>query len=420
MSTPTIAATRTPEFGYRVRRTDGRVETGKATSATRGALIARLTRNPDYESVLDVRDLSAAAAKVGSKAAPKLKSLVAATRQLALCMEVGMDSLTAIDQVLSQGEVGDRVLTFGLDEVRKEMREQGSTMSAAMRRHPYIFPPLMVETLAAGEKSSTIPSSMRQAADDLEAADEQRARIKKALNYPIVVLVVFSLVFVLLMLVVVPQFTSLFASFPGGMSKMPTITLVVVGISEQMRWITPVVGVLVVLGVLWYRRNMREEKVRAIVDPLLMKLPRVGDLFKLIALSRFCKTLASLSENGVHITEALEITAAAVNNIPLEKAILAARDGKNRGESMVESLGKEPLFPKMLLQFLSVAEETGKIAPSLRASARLYDRDADAMITNIEALLNPIFMIVIGVMVLIVGLAVYLPTFQLGDLISPY
>ncbi|MCU6480150.1 type II secretion system F family protein [Arthrobacter sp. A2-55] len=419
MTATAVAATKkNSEFFYRVIRTDGKVETGTATFASRSGLITKLTQNPAYTSVLEVRE--SGLPSVGKKSRPKGRSLVAVSRQLSLCLEVGLSDRAAIDAIQAGGEIEDTVLSYGLTEVSKEMGSEGIKMSEAMSHHPYIFPPLMVETFRAGEASGAMAKAAKQVADDMEAADDLRSKIKKALTYPTVVLALSLAIFTFLMMYVVPRFASLYSDLSNGKAQLPLLTRMVLGISQQMAWAVPTLATIGVLAFVWYRRNSQETRVREFIDPIKLKIPVFGKLFRKIALSRFCNVLASLVENKVHEIDALAITAGAVGNTAMEKAIMAAREGKLRGESLVEPLSKEPLFPKLLVQFIGIAEETGGMAVSLRAVGRLYDRDVDTTTNNMEALIQPFFLIGIAGMVLIIALAIYLPYFSLGDVVSPY
>ena len=403
-------------FSFRVTRKDGRPESGTVVATDKVAAIARLKQNETYRTILDLTEVGAAG--VGKKARAKPRALVAFARQLELCLEVMKDERDALKAIMNGGDMEDAVLTHGLTEVHKLMGN-GVKMHEAMARFPYIFPEVMVATMRAGYNSGNVAAAASQAADDIEEEDDQRARIKKALTYPTVVLVLSMGIFIALMMGVVPQFAKLYDSLSGGKAHLPAITQIVMAISDQMSWAVPLGAVLFILGLTWYRRNSQETKVREFVDPLKLKLPVFGNLFKKVALVRFCRTYAALSER-LHPTAALEITASAVGNIVMERAILNARDGKLDGESVADSLAREPLFPKLLLTFVAIGDGTGKTPKALRAIGRLYKRDVDDITNRMEALIQPFFLIIIAAMVLVIALAVYLPYFSIGDIISPY
>jgi type IV pilus assembly protein PilC len=417
-TTAVAPAKKNQTFAFRAEGSDGKPKSGTAVASTREAAIAKLAANPEYTSILSVRQTGTAV--VGKKSRPKSRAMVASSRQLAMYLEVGYDERAAITEILDDGEIGDVVLAHGLTQVLKDMSTEGVKMHDAMARHPYIFPELMTKTLAAGDKGGFVADAANQVANDLESEDEQRAKVKKALTYPMVVLALSSAIFVFLMMYVVPKFGAMYKDLSHGKAQLPFLTQVVMGVAAQMAWAVPLLAVLGVIGTIWYRRNSKEAKVREVVDPFKLKLPVFGKLFRDIALTKFCRIMASLSENNVHITDALAITAGSVGNIVMEKAVLKARDGKLKGQSIMEPLRQEPLFPKMLLKFLALGEDTGETAKSLRAVGKLYERDVDHTTNNMEAYVQPIFLIGIAGMVLIIALAIYLPYFSLGDVMSPY
>lgn len=419
MTTTAVApAKKNQTFAFRAEGADGKPKTGRAVASSRESAIAKLAANPEYTSILAVRQTGTTA--VGKKARPKARAMVAASRQLAMYLEVGYDERAAITEILDDGEIGDVVLAHGLSEVLKDMSSEGIKMHEAMAKHPYIFPDLMTKTLAAGDKGGFVADAANQVADDLESEDEQRAKVKKALTYPMVVLVLSSAIFVFLMMYVVPKFGSMYVELSKGKAELPVLTRMVMAASEQMAWAVPLLVILGTVGSFWYKRNSKEMHVREFVDPLKLKLPVFGKLFRDIALTKFCRIMASLAANNVHITDALTITAGSVGNVVMEKAILKARDGKLKGQSIMEPLREEPLFPKMLLKFLALGEDTGETDKSLRAVGKLYERDVDHTTNNMEAYVQPIFLIGIAGMVLIIALAIYLPYFSLGDAVSPY
>jgi type IV pilus assembly protein PilC len=270
--------------------------------------------------------------------------MVASSRQLAMYLEVGFDERAAITEIF------------------------------AMAKHPYIFRELMTKTLAAGDKGGFEADAANQVANDIESEDEQRAKVKKALTHPMVVLALSSAIFVFLMMYVVHKFGAMYKDLSHGKAQLPFLTRVVMAVSAQMAWAAPLLAVLGVVGTIRYRRNSKDGKVREFVDPLKLKVSVFGKLFRDIALTKFCRIMASLAENNVHITDALAITAGSVGNIIMEKAVLKARDGKLKGQSIMEPLRSEPLFPTILLKFLALGEDTGETAKFLRAVGKLRTR----------------------------------------------
>lgn len=415
IATETVAAD-TSTFSWTIRTKDGLEKRGTSTHSSREAVIRNLAARPETQSVLKVKANTSTSS--GFSKSPKKSNVVAAARIIELCLNVGLDPLEAIDTTREGGGLEDPILNKGLEDVSRDMG-QGLQMADAMSKHKYIFPDLMTSTLKAGEGAGFAAAAMSQVADDLEAEDDQRAKVKKAMTYPTVVLVVSSIIFVFLMGYVVPQFGSLYSSLSNGKAQLPFLTQVVIGISNQMIWIVPTMMFVVITGLVWYKRNSQEERVREIVDPLKMKLPIFGQLFQKVALTKFCRIYAALLDNGIHPVDALLITSTSVGNISMERAILAARDGLQRGDSMIEPLRNEPLFPKLLIKFIAIGESTGEHGKALRAVGTFYNREVDAITNNMAALIEPVFTLILAIMVGTIAMAIYLPYFSIGDLMGP-
>ena len=226
MTTTAVApAKKNQTFAFRAEGSDGKPKSGTAVASTREAAIAKLAANPEYTSILSVRQTGTAV--VGKKSRPKARAMVAASRQLAMYLEVGYDERAAITEILDDGEIGDVVLAHGLTQVLKDMSSEGVKMHEAMAKHPYIFPELMTKTLAAGDKGGFVADAANQVANDLESEDEQRAKVKKALTYPMVVLALSSGIFVFLMMYVVPKFGAMYTDLSNGKAELPFLTQVV-------------------------------------------------------------------------------------------------------------------------------------------------------------------------------------------------
>lgn len=418
MSTPTEAPVKKHDtFHYRVRRTDGTIQSGDALYPTREGLIRKLMQDPLNQSILDVS--LPGGNKVGAKSRPKPRSLVVFSRELEVCLENGITDREAIDMIRNGGDIEDPVLEYGLTEVSKDIGE-GMRMASAMARHPYIFPPIMTETLHAGDKGGFQMEAAGQVADDIEAEADQKAKVQKALMYPAVVLAISVVIFIILMVWVVPAFGKLYDDLSGGTAQLPALTNAVIGFSDQMSWLVPTMSILGLTAFITYRRNSREEWMRSLVDPMKLKMPVFGNLFKLIAINRFCRVLSALTQHGAHPSVALLITSTAVGNLVYERSILRAKEAYDKGRPIDQALGDDPAFPRMLISFIGIGEKTGGTPKALRSLGRLYARDIDTTTSKMEALIQPFFMVGIAGMVLIVALAIYLPYFSLGDIVSPY
>jgi type IV pilus assembly protein PilC len=236
--------------------------------------------------------------------------------------------------------------------------------------------------------------------------------------YPMVVFILSAVIFIFMMLFLVPQFADTFKEIGGEGAELPALTQVVVSMSEAMKFVLPALGIVAIPGWLWYKKNKHKPKVREVMDPLKLKMPVLGNLFHKIALSRFTRTLSGLMDAGVERLESLAITANTVGNVTMERAILGARDAQRQGKPLIDPLKAEPLFPAMVISMVEAGEKSGQTGFMLGKAADIYDRDVDQITDNMSALIEPIFLVGLGVMVGTLVIAIYLPYLSIGDVIE--
>ena len=414
-----LAENNAREFKWKATKPDGKVISGIATAATIGDVAAELLNRGLYPVDGGIKATASGMSldkEISFRKTSKHRSLVISARQIATMLDSGLTYLQALDVVLEDCE--DHILADGLAAVREDVR-QGGLLAESMAKYPNSFPELMINLVRAGEASGMVKDAMNQVANSLEAEDELRAKVRKAMMYPTVVLVLSSIIFTFLMMYLVPTFAKMYDELSFGKAKLPKLTQMVVNVSDFMTspWIG---GVLVglVAFFFWYRSHKRDMKVREIVDPLKIKMPVFGNLFHKIALARFCRNLSGLLSAGVDTLEALEITSKTVGNIMIERATLEALEAHKQGKLLVEPLKAEPLFPPMLIQMVQVGEESGRLAYMLGKAADIYDRDVDAITDNMSALIEPLFMMLLAGMVGTTAVAIYLPYINIGDIIG--
>ena len=415
--TVVLTADSAREFLWKAKsNVDDKIIKGSATAASSAEVSKHLMERGLIP--LTVKELNGLSMEkeMSFRKTAKARSLVVATRQIATMLDAGLTYLQSLDIVIEDCE--DPVLRPALSEVREDIR-QGSMMAEAMAKHPKAFPELVINLVAAGEASGQVKDAMDQVANQMEAADELRAKVRKAMMYPSVVFVIASIIFMALMIFLVPTFGDMYKELSYGEAKLPKLTLMVMGISDFMRSkYIAVVFVGLIAAFFWYRKNKTKPKVREVMDPLKLKIPVLGGMFHKIALSRFCRTLSGLLDAGVTTLEALEITSKVVGNIRLEEATLKAMEAHRQGRPLVEPLRDEPLFPKTLITMAQVGEESGRIGYMLGKAADMYDRDVDVMTDNMSALIEPLFMMLIAGMVGVTAVAIYLPYFSIGDIMN--
>lgn len=419
--TATATKTRDPElitFVYKARTHEGRIARGTMKHRSRAVVLAALTADPKFQSVLEVKATGSSATE--SRARPKQKNLVAFARQLAIYLQVGLSVKEALLDIQDGDDIGDLVLDKAIKRLYVLVDSDGLDLADAMAQMPYVFPRLMVETIRTGINTGKLPEHVVRVADDLEAGAEQAAKVRKALTYPVVVLVVSIAIFIFLMTFIVPRFAGMYESMSNGEVQLPALTRMVIGISENMVWAAPL-GIIITIAItIWYRLNSQEEKVQRTVDRWKVNMPIFGTMFRNMALIRFCRNMSALMRNDIRDIEALRSTADAIGNTQMREAILKAAHNIDHGidGSIADALSAEPLFPKFLLKFVDVGQKSSKMDEALEPVGKYYSREVDQATNNMSALIEPIFMLILAGMLAVVALAIYLPYFNIGDLFA--
>ncbi|KQP63149.1 type II secretion system F family protein [Nocardioides sp. Leaf285] len=391
---------------------DGTIVNRKAKAARRSDVVNAL----DEQGLVPLRISGGPGVRSGEiqvRKAAKHRALVTTTQMLSGMISARLTPVEAFEVLIDDCE--DLALRNAMTEVRDRI-VNGEKLSAAMASQP-AFPPQMINFVVAGEAAGDLPGAFDRIAKQYDAEDRLRSKVKKALAYPIIVSIVAGAVFAAMMLYMVPSFAASFVDIGGEGTKLPLLTRAVVAISDVCRYAIPAFLVAFVPALLAYRANKHKDGVRAVVDPLKMKLPVLGRLFHKIALARFARNLSGLIAANVDRLEALEITAKTVGNVAMEKAVMAARTAQKNGQRLVDPLKDEPLFPTMIIKMIDAGERSGQTGPMLEKAADLYDRDVDQITDNMTSLIEPLFLVVLGGMIVTIVLAIYLPYLQLGTLI---
>ncbi|HEY0561048.1 MAG TPA: type II secretion system F family protein [Frankiaceae bacterium] len=401
-------------YAYSVRDRAGKLVSG-TLDAESEALVASRLRAMGYAP------LSISASKQGMKrdlAIPgmgkrvKLKDLAVFSRQFATMIDSGLSLLRALSILCDQTE--SKELARVLGEVRKDV-ETGSPLSTAMGQHPKVFPPLMVNMTRAGEVGGFLDAVMLQIAKNYEAEVRLRGKIKSAMTYPVVVLVMALLMCVGMLLFVVPTFSKMFKDLGG---TLPLPTRVLVALSDGLRLGAPALVVLLVALAVTYAKVKRKDSVRAVVDPMKLKVPVFGNLFRKIALSRFARNLGTMTSSGVPILQSLDIVADTTGNVVLARAIRDVQESVRTGESLSKPLEQHPVFPPMVVQMMAVGEDTGALDQMLLKISEFYDQEVEATTEQLTALIEPIMIGLLGGIVGAMVVALYMPIFKVFDLIK--
>ena len=344
----------------------------------------------------------------------KLSDLVVFTRQFATMINAGLPIVRAL-YVLSE-QTDNKKLKETLDDIRKEV-EAGLALSEALEKHPKVFSKLYTEMVRAGEIGGILDDVLLRVAGQLEKDQELRRKVKSAMTYPIVVLVLAILAASFMLIFIVPIFAQMFEDLGG---TLPLPTRIAMGLSDIL---TSIWGVFVyaglIGGVVFFLRWRKTENGRKAVDPAMLKLPaKIGDIILKVALARFARTLGTLSAAGVPILQSLEITATSSGNYVIEQALLKSREAIREGRPIYQPLEEEWVFPPMVTRMIAVGEETGDVDGMLAKIAQFYESEVDAAVKGLTSIIEPLMIVVVGGIVGGIIVAMYLPMFQIFELIE--
>ncbi len=333
-------------------------------------------------------------------------------RQMATMMQAGVPLVQSFE-IIGQGSENPAMqkLIFGI----KNEVEGGVSLAEALAKEPLYFDALFVNLINAGEQSGALETMLDKLATYKEKIEALKAKVKKALFYPIAVMVVAFIVTVILLVFVVPQFEDLFTSFGAD---LPALTQFVINLSEFMQqWWYIIAGAIGggVWGIL--RLKAKSPKVQETFDRWALKAPVVGEIATKSSIARFSRTLETMSAAGVPLVEAMESVAGATGNIIYHDASLRIKDEVSQGTQLQTSMRNTGLFPSMAIQMISIGEESGSLDAMLGRVADFYEAEVDNAVDALTSLLEPIIMAVLGVLVGGLIIAMYLPIFKLGSVV---
>lgn len=342
----------------------------------------------------------------------KAQDIALFTRQMATMMRAGVPLLQSFD-IIGEG-FDNPAMRQLVDELKQEVAA-GNSFATALRKKPRHFDELYCNLVDAGEQAGALDTLLERVATYKEKSESLKARIRKAMTYPLVVVFVAVIVTGILLVNVVPQFESVFKGFGA---ELPAFTVMVIGLSQFMQaWWWTVLGALIAMtfGV---RHALRTSPAfRDRMDTWLLKLPLVGTLIYKSAVARFARTLATTFAAGVPLLEALESVAGATGNIVFKRAVLRIRQDVSTGMQLNFAMRTSGVFPNMAIQMTAIGEESGALDDMLEKVADFYENDVDNMVDNLNSLMEPFIMVVLGVIVGGLVVAMYLPIFQLGSAI---
>lgn len=334
-------------------------------------------------------------------------------RQLATMMKAGVpltQSFEIVADSLENPSMKELVLKIKADI------EAGSNFATALRKHPKYFDDLFCSLVESGEQSGALETMLERVATYKEKSELLKAKIKKAMKYPIAVIIVAIIVTAILLIKVVPVFADLFAGFGA---ELPAFTQFVVNMSNWMvKYYLLFFIVLAILAVSFTQAKLRSQKFRNFLDKLALKLPIFGDIVYKSIIARFCRTLSTTFAAGVPLIDALDSTAGATNNIVFYEATQRIKEDVATGQQMQFAIRSTNLFPSMVIQMVGIGEEAGSLEEMLDKAATYYENEVDNAVDGLTSLMEPMIMAFLGIVIGGLVIAMYLPIFQMGSVVS--
>lgn len=334
------------------------------------------------------------------------------TRQLATMMKAGVPLVQSFE-IVREGADNENMRKL-IGQIHEQV-SAGNSFASALKQHPRLFDDLYCALIEAGENAGALDELLDRVATYKEKTEKLKAKIKKALTYPIAVIIVAIIVTAILLIKVVPVFATTFSGFGA---ELPAFTQLVLDLSNfAQKWWLLVLVVLIAAYYAFREARLRSERFADGFDAFLLKIPAIGPIIDNSAVARYARTLSTTFAAGVPLVEALDSVAGASGNAVYRRAILQIRDDVTTGLTMHTAMKTTGIFPVMLLQLTSIGEESGALDDMMEKAAEHYEEAVDNSVDNLTALLEPFIMSVLGVMVGGLLIAMYLPIFQLGNVI---
>src|SRR3990170_1691462 len=398
-----------PVFTYQGRGSAG-VQAGEIEAPDRMAAVGELRRRAILVTKIAEKSGGKAPMKLGSKV--KDKEMAIFTRQFSTMIDAGLPLVQCLNVLAEQSE--SKNLRGVTASVARGV-EQGATLADALRKHPRTFDDLFTNLVEVGETGGILDIVLQRLAVYIEKAAALKRKVKSAMVYPASIIGVAFMVVVFMLTFVIPTFATMFKDLGA---ELPLPTKIVVWLSDFVRAYILIIIAAIAGAAFALRSYSRTETGRSTIDALLLKVPVMGTLIRKVAVARFTRTLGTLVQSGVPILEGLRITARTAGNKVVEKAVLQCRAAVTEGKPLADPLRPSGVFPPMVIQMISVGEQTGALDAMLAKIADFYDDEVDTAVTTLTSLLEPIMIVFLGVIIGGLVVAMYLPIFRLVTLVK--
>jgi len=410
-----------PVYQYKGYRTDGGTAAGIVDAESPKVARLKLRKVGVFptdmveqgQTLVRSRGKSPAVSGILSGRSPALTTTDVAlmTRQLATLLVAGLPLVEAIGVLVDQAD--KKVIKSLMADVREQIRG-GKSLSAVLEQYPKEFSQIYVHMVRAGEASGALDQILFRLAEFLEKQLSLKHKVTNAVLYPALMLVVRIALLFFLMTFVVPKITAVFANLKQAL-PWPTVVLMSISRFCADYWMI-LLGALAVAG--WtLRRAIKTDTGRTAADRLLLKVPLIGEVARMVSISRLASTLATMLGSGVQLLDALDVSKRVMNNRVLEQTVEDARKNIKEGETIADPLKRSGEFPALATHMIAVGERSGEIEEMLRRIGQIYDAEVDRVIARFTSLLEPIMILVMGVLVFFIVVAILLPIFEMGQMV---
>jgi general secretion pathway protein F len=418
-----------PVYSWKGLNTDGKSVTGTRDADGAKALRQALRREGIF--ITEHREVLAGGQRAAARASGEKQSVfkreidfaamlervrpqevAAFTRQLATLIKAGIPLAEALGALAEQGE--NKKFQRVLAEIRQKVNE-GSSLADTLNAHPTIFPDLYTNMVRSGEAAGNLDAVLSRLADFLDAQHALRSKVSGALTYPIIMVVLGTVIMGVLMVVVVPKITSIFQDMGKTLPWNTQLLIFASDLVANWWWALIILGGL---GYWLYRRWARQAKGKAVMDRLRLKLPLIGPLIRYVGVARFARTLSTMLAAGVPVLAALEITKKVLNNTVLEKVVEEARDAIREGESIATPLKRSGQFPSLMVHMVSVGERSGQLEAMLENVATAYERDVEGKVARLTTVLSPLLIVIMALAVVFIVFSVLQPIMDMQNFVQ--
>jgi type IV pilus assembly protein PilC len=405
MATAALKSSKDFVFEWEGKDRSGKAVRGELRASGENQVLAAMRRQGVVVTKVKKRRTSS-----GKRIKPK--DIAIFTRQLATMMKAGVPLLQSFD-IVGRGNPNPN-LTRLLSDIRTDV-ETGTSLSSAFRKHPLYFDSLYCNLVEAGEAAGILEDLLDRLATYMEKTEAIKSKIRSALMYPISVIVVAFVVVTVIMIFVIPSFEQVFASFGAD---LPVPTLAVISMSKFFTAYWWLIFLLLGGGAYFFMQAWRRnEKVQMFMDRLLLKLPVFGVLVEKSVVARWTRTMATMFAAGVPLVEALDSVGGASGNSVYAAATDKIQQEVSTGTSLTNAMANANIFPSMVLQMCAIGEESGSIDHMLSKAADFYESEVDDMVAGLSSLIEPIIIVILGILIGGIVVSMYLPIFKLGQVV---